>query len=120
MIAGSDTTSTVLSGLFCFTIASPECYKTLQKEIDSAFPIGEGDPFDAARLSELPYLNAVLWVLSCQLPFSYNNLSPSNEALRMQPPVPSTLQRAAAEGSGGHWVGSQCVPSSTLPIVTSC
>lgn len=70
MIAGSDTTSTVLSGLFCFMIASPECYKTLQKEIDTAFPIGEGDPFDAARLSELPYLNAVMWVLSGRhLPF---------------------------------------------------
>lgn len=60
IVAGSDTTSTVLSGLFCLIIANPGCYKKLQKELDASFPVGEGDPFDAARLSELPYLNAVM------------------------------------------------------------
>lgn len=60
VIAGSDTTSTVLSGLFCYVVANPACYKRLQSEVDSFFPIGEGDPFDAARLAEMPYLNAVM------------------------------------------------------------
>lgn len=60
IIAGSDTTSTVLSGLFCFVIANPEVYARLQKEVDAFFPAGEGDPFDATRLAEMPYLNAVM------------------------------------------------------------
>lgn len=60
VIAGSDTTSTVLSGLFCYVVADQACYKRLQSEVDSFFPIGEGDPFDAARLAEMPYLNAVM------------------------------------------------------------
>ena len=60
IIAGSDTTSTVLSGLFCFVIANPNVYERLQKEVDAFFPAGEGDPFDATRLAEMPYLNAVM------------------------------------------------------------
>lgn len=60
IVAGSDTTSTALSGLFCFVVANPDCYKRLQSEVDSVFPIGEGDPFDATRLADMPYLNAVM------------------------------------------------------------
>lgn len=35
------------------------------------------------------------------------NICDRNEALRVQPPVPSILQRAPEKGSGGHWIGSQ-------------
>ena len=60
--AGSDTTSTVLSGLFYFLLTHPSEYKRLREELDQAFPPGEGDPFDSAKLAGLPFLNAVLWV----------------------------------------------------------
>lgn len=33
----------------------------------------------------------------------------SNETLRLQPPVPTGLQRAPEKGSGGKWVGNQYV-----------
>lgn len=60
IIAGSDTTSTTLSGLFYYLMSSPLDYQRLQKEIDTAFPPGEGDPFDTLKLSEMPFLNAVM------------------------------------------------------------
>ena len=63
IIAGSDTTSTTLGGLFYYLMNNPFDYQRLQKEIDAAFPPGEGDPFDSLKLSELPFLNAVMCVL---------------------------------------------------------
>ena len=60
MIAGSDTTSTVLSSLFSLLLRHPKEYHRLQKEVDEVFPPGEGDPFDATRLAEMPFLNAVM------------------------------------------------------------
>ena len=61
IIAGSDTTSTVLSGLFRFLLSDPEAYSRLQKEVDAVFPREAGDPFDAYKLEKnMPYLNAVM------------------------------------------------------------
>lgn len=60
IVAGSDTTSSVLSGLFHYLLAHPASYRRLQEELDDAFPPGEGDPFDANELAELPFLNAVM------------------------------------------------------------
>lgn len=60
MVGGADTTSTVLSGLFYNLLTHPASYKRLQDEVDSVFPLSEGEPFDAARLAEMPYLNAVM------------------------------------------------------------
>lgn len=60
MIAGSDTTSTVLSSLFSLLLRNPKEYARLQKEVDEAFPPGEGDPFDTTKLAEMPFLNAVM------------------------------------------------------------
>ena len=62
IIAGSDTTSTTLSGLFYYLMSNPVEYKRLQNEIDAAFPPEEGDPFDATKLAEMPFLNAVMYV----------------------------------------------------------
>ena len=63
IIAGSDTTSTTLSGLFYHLLSNPLDYQRLQKEIDQAFPHGEGDPFDTLKLSQLPFLNSVMCIL---------------------------------------------------------
>lgn len=60
IVAGADTTSSVLSGLFRYVLEDREVYRRLQKEIDTAFPASDGNPFDAAVLSNLPLLNAVM------------------------------------------------------------
>ena len=58
--AGSDTTATVLSAIFFYLLANPAVFHRLRKEVDSEFPIGEGEPFDSLRLSRMPFLNAVV------------------------------------------------------------
>ncbi|KAL5522514.1 hypothetical protein ACEPAG_8530 [Sanghuangporus baumii] len=100
IIAGSDTTSTTLSGLFYYLLSNPLEYKRLQHEIDTAFPPGEGDPFDTTKLAEMPFLNAVI-----------------NESLRLQPPVPTYLQRAPEAGSGGKWIGDHFITEGTAVVV---
>ena len=60
IVAGADTTSTVLGGLFFYLLSNPGILDRLRKEIDTEFPLGEGEPFDAAKLAAMPYLNAVM------------------------------------------------------------
>ena len=62
IVAGADTTSSVLSALFFYVLANRSIYSRLQKEIDNAFPAGDGEPFDAVKLSQLSYLDAVMYV----------------------------------------------------------
>ncbi|KAH8118549.1 cytochrome P450 [Phellopilus nigrolimitatus] len=103
IVAGSDTTATVLSGLFYHLLQHPEDYRRLQKEVDESFPHGEADPFDAAKLSEMIFLNAVI-----------------NEALRVSPPA-NILQRGTTVDTGGRWLGKNFVPEGTaidVPIYT--
>ncbi|KAI5120324.1 hypothetical protein M0805_000384 [Coniferiporia weirii] len=96
IIAGSDTTATTMSGLFFYLLSNLDVLARLRKELDDAFPLGEGDPFDFTKLAELPYLNAVI-----------------NETLRLQPPVPTGLQRAPAIGKGSKQVGHHAIPEGT-------
>ncbi|THH05653.1 hypothetical protein EW145_g4639 [Phellinidium pouzarii] len=100
IVAGSDTTATVLSGIFFFLLTNPSVHARLQQEIDAAFPLGEGEPFDATKLAEMSFLNAVI-----------------NETLRLQPPVPTYLQRAPEEGSGGKWIGDRFIPEGTAVVI---
>jgi cytochrome P450 len=60
IVAGSDTTATVLAHLFWHIMSEPEIYSRLQKEVDEAFPRSEGDPFDAAKLADMSFLDAVM------------------------------------------------------------
>ncbi|KAF7373203.1 Cytochrome P450 [Mycena sanguinolenta] len=83
IVAGSDTSATVLSNTFFFLLSHPESYDRLQSEIDEAFPPGDKDPTDTALLSNLPYLTAVI-----------------KESLRLLPPVATSLQRAPTVGTG--------------------
>ncbi|KAL5529716.1 hypothetical protein ACEPAG_5701 [Sanghuangporus baumii] len=100
IIAGADTTSTVLAGIFFNLLSSPESFDRLRKEVDSAFPVSDGDPFDAVKLAGMPYLNAVI-----------------NEGLRLQPPVSTSLQRSPLEGSGGKWVAGRFIPENAAVYI---
>ena len=62
IIAGSDTTSTVLTSVVYFLLHNPEAYKRLQAEIAEYF-LPEEDPVDTARLASMPWLNACMYVL---------------------------------------------------------
>lgn len=59
IIAGADTTSTILSHLFYFMMRHPECAERLRREIDATFPHGE-EPADFSCLADMPYLNACM------------------------------------------------------------
>ena len=59
IVAGSDTTSTVLSSLFWFIMTNPTVYRRLQDEIDSVFPPGE-NALDITKHIHMDYLNAVM------------------------------------------------------------
>jgi len=96
IVAGSDSTATVLSGVFYYLMANPLARKRLQAEIDAVFPPLEGNPFDATALASMPYLNAVI-----------------NEVLRLQPPLPIALQRSPLPGTGGKQVGAEFIPEGT-------
>lgn len=60
IIAGSDTTATVMAAVFYFLLTHREIYQNLREEVDSAFPLGESDPFNGAKLADMAYLNAVM------------------------------------------------------------
>ncbi|KAL5529670.1 hypothetical protein ACEPAG_5655 [Sanghuangporus baumii] len=96
IVAGADTTATVLGGIFYYLLTHREAYERLKAEVDSAFPLGEGDPLDSVKLAAIPYLNAVI-----------------NETLRLQPAVPTALQRSPLKGSGGKLVAGRFIPENT-------
>ncbi|KAJ7784115.1 cytochrome P450 [Mycena metata] len=101
IIAGSDTSATVLSNTCSFLLTHPESYTRLQSEIDQAFPLGK-EPVEASILSSLPYLNAVI-----------------KESMRLYPPVPTTLQRAPTPGSGSKALSeSFVIPEGTAVNVS--
>jgi cytochrome P450 len=59
IIAGSDTTATVLSNIFYYLMTTPNAYTRLQAEIDKTFPPGE-NALDPSKYLEMPYLSAVM------------------------------------------------------------
>ena len=61
IVAGSDTTSSVLTAFLYYLLLNPEAYKRLQEEIDSAFTGGE-EPLDAVKLSQMEWFNCCMWV----------------------------------------------------------
>ncbi|KAI0265785.1 cytochrome P450 [Gloeopeniophorella convolvens] len=59
IVAGSDTTSSVLGAIVHFLLRNPEAYEHLQKEVDAAFPTGE-EPLDVVTLSRMEWLNGCI------------------------------------------------------------
>ncbi|EQB58913.1 cytochrome P450 [Colletotrichum gloeosporioides Cg-14] len=88
MLAGSETTATLLSGCVYTLLANPDKMKTLLEEIRSNFSTLDDLTFE--RLADLKYLNAVL-----------------KESLRVYPPVPIGSPRVVMPGGQqimGKWV----------------
>ena len=59
IIAGSDTTSSVLAAIIYYLLLNPAAYERLQEEVDGAFSTGE-EPLDAVKLSQLEWLNGCM------------------------------------------------------------
>ncbi|KAI0067778.1 cytochrome P450 [Artomyces pyxidatus] len=99
IVAGSDTSATVLTALFYYLVRRPAAYKRLQEEIDFVFPRGV-ETTDAAKLSDMTWLNGCI-----------------NEASRLVPPVPSGGQRTVLRGAGPKVIGKHVVPEGTQVFV---
>ncbi|KAF9783489.1 cytochrome P450 [Thelephora terrestris] len=100
VIAGSETTATVLSSLFFYLLRDPEKFERLRAEIDKFCP--RGDEITVEHFDEMHYLEACI-----------------NEAMRLSPPVPSGSQRAALhpDPSQGKMLGPYYIPEGTLASV---
>ena len=88
IIAGSETTATLLSGCFYFLLTHPHAYKRLVEEIRGTFREEKDIKYD--NVKNCKYMSAVL-----------------EESLRMYPPVPTTMQRQVpgkGEKIEGQWV----------------
>lgn len=104
MIAGTETTSTWLSGFVFLLLRNPDKMARLRAEIESAAagPDAEDDgrvyplPFD--RLASLSYLNACL-----------------DEALRLYPPAPLGQTRIVTQPEGRDVMGRWVPPGVRVP-----
>ncbi|KAF7942248.1 hypothetical protein EAE99_000298 [Botrytis elliptica] len=88
IIAGSETTATLLSGAIFHLLKNPSCMATLVQEIRSSFE--ESADMTFVKLANLRYLNACL-----------------QEAFRIYPPVPGVLPRRTQPGGvviNGHFI----------------
>ena len=89
VLAGSETTATLLSGCTYHLVQNSEKLKRLQDEVRGTFKTD--DEITLASAAQLPYLQAVL-----------------EESLRLYPPVPSTLPRRT--GLQGNLICGREVP----------
>jgi cytochrome P450 len=62
IVAGADTTSSVLANLFYSIISNPDVLTTLKNEVDATFSEDE-DTLDVGKLQTMPYLNACMCVI---------------------------------------------------------
>ncbi|CEO60361.1 hypothetical protein PMG11_04990 [Penicillium brasilianum] len=79
ILAGSETTATLLSGFTYYSLKNPATYKKLVDEVRGSFSSYEEINFQSA--SQLSYLNAAL-----------------EETLRIYPPVPAMTPRVVPKG----------------------
>ncbi|GME32785.1 cytochrome P450 [Neofusicoccum parvum] len=94
LIAGGDTASTVLASLFFYLVAYPECYRKLASEVRATFASAT-EIRSGAKLTSCRYLRACM-----------------DEAMRMSPPVSTTLWREVC-GANGLVVDGLLLPPGT-------
>ncbi|KAK0622230.1 Cytochrome P450 monooxygenase rdc4 [Lasiodiplodia hormozganensis] len=95
MLAGTETTATLLSGLTYHLLKNPDKMERLVKEVRSL----SEDDLSLENLPRMPYLSACF-----------------EEGLRCYPPVPSALFREVADG--GNQICGQWIPPKTRVGVT--
>jgi cytochrome P450 len=98
MLAGTETTATLLSGVTYHLLRNPDKLTRLTEEVRGAFQ--DGDTFTLEELQRLKYLSACL-----------------EEGLRLYPPVPSPLWRITPEG--GSEICGRHVPGGARVAVTA-
>jgi len=98
VLAGSETTSTTLSGATYLLTSHPDTLAKLTNEVRSAFT--SADEINITSAGQLPYLRGVL-----------------NESLRMFPPVASGLVREVPPG--GAQIAGQYVPGGVNRSISS-
>ncbi|KAH5023299.1 hypothetical protein HBH70_064800 [Parastagonospora nodorum] len=96
MIAGTETTATLLSGLTYKLLKNPACMEKVTEEVRSAFKTGDEMTMEA--LAALPYFGACI-----------------KEAFRLYPPVPLGLPRTTPED--GSTVCGQFIPPKTVCMI---
>jgi cytochrome P450 len=96
MIAGTETTATLVSGLTYLLLKNPICMKKLVDEIRGAFK--NTDDMTMEQLAALPYFGACI-----------------KEAFRLYPPVPLGLPRITPEN--GSTICGQFVPPNTVCMI---
>lgn len=89
VLAGSETTSALLSACTYYLLKNPTTYTRLVNEIRRAF--GRQSDIKLSSIATLPYLNAVL-----------------DESMRIYPPIPTMLPRIVP--AGGAMINGQFVP----------
>jgi cytochrome P450 len=89
ILAGSETTASLLSGFNYYILTNPSAYRKLVDELRTTFK-SYGD-IDFQTVSQLTYLNATL-----------------EESLRVYPPVPAVIPRVVPEG--GALIDGEFVP----------
>jgi cytochrome P450 len=99
IIAGSETTATLLDGAMFYLLTNPSVLEKLATEIVTAFPDIKDMTF--AKLANLPYLDACL-----------------QEALRMYPPIPGLLARKTLPG--GVVINGYFIPGGVSTCSTFC
>ncbi|KAF7533672.1 hypothetical protein G7054_g6888 [Neopestalotiopsis clavispora] len=98
IVAGSETTASLLSGLLMWLLRTPHAYHRLTTEIRSNF--SEAKSMSFLALQELTYMNACI-----------------DEALRIFPPIPTGLTRTVPEG--GDTVAGEFIAGGTTVSVYS-
>ncbi|KAF8955653.1 high nitrogen upregulated cytochrome P450 monooxygenase 2 [Flammula alnicola] len=96
ILAGSDTTATVLRNIMYYLLAYPDYFQAVRKEIDKTFSFEEQGSIELAKLPSMKLLNAII-----------------NETLRMLPALSTSIQRAPPKDSGGKRLGNIFIPEGT-------
>ncbi|RJE25501.1 Cytochrome p450 [Aspergillus sclerotialis] len=97
VLAGSETTSALLSGCTYYLLTNPTTYTRLVHEIRGAFE--RQSDIKLSSIATLPYLNAVL-----------------EESMRIYPPIPTMLPRIVP--AGGAIINGQFVPEGTSVAIS--
>jgi cytochrome P450 len=102
VVAGSETTASLLSGVTYYLCTYPEILKKVTAEVRNAFD--SDDDMDINSINRLEYMLAVL-----------------HEGLRIYPPAPSALPRVIMNGDtvSGRWVPPGVSNFGPLMLITS-